>query len=91
MPDNIEVDADRARFDAADLTIRRINMALRKLIYNDGITDVTVLNPASKHSLAVGILQALPHSLRGQPRMVRLRAHRRSGGDHQRPGGLVGG
>ncbi len=67
MPDNIEVDGDRARFDAADLTIRQINMALRKLIYNDGIVDVTVLNPASKHSLAVGILKRCRIHFEGSP------------------------
>ena len=67
MPDNIEVDGNRARFDAADLTIRQINMALRKLIYIDGIVDVTVLNPASKHSLAVGILKRCRIHFEGSP------------------------
>ena len=67
MPDNIEVDGGRARFDATDLTIRQINMALRQLIYNDGVTDVTVLNPASKHSLAVGILKRCRIHFEGSP------------------------
>ena len=67
MPTNIEVDGGRARFDAADLTIRQINMALRQLIYNDGITDVTVLNPSSKHSLAVGILKRCRIHFEGSP------------------------
>ena len=67
MPDNIEVDSGRARFDATDLTIRQINMALRKLIYNDGIVDVTVLNPSSKHSLAVGILKRCRIHFEGSP------------------------
>ena len=67
MPDNIEVDGDKARFDAHDLTIRQINMALRKLIYEDGIHDVTVLNPRSKHSLAVGILKRCRIHFEGSP------------------------
>ena len=67
MPDNVEVDGARARFDAADLTIRQINMVLRKLIYDDGITDVTVFNPASKHSLAVGILKRCRIHFEGSP------------------------
>lgn len=67
MPDNIEMDGTRARFDATDLSIRQINMALRKLIYNDGIVDVTVLNPASKHSLAVGILKRCRIHFEGSP------------------------
>jgi methylamine---glutamate N-methyltransferase subunit B len=46
----------RAVFDAADLTTRQINLELRRLVYNEGITDVTMLNPGAKHSLAVGIL-----------------------------------
>lgn len=67
MPENIEVDGSRARFDAADLSIRQINMALRKLIYEDGVTDVTVVNPNSKHSLAVGILKRCNIRFEGSP------------------------
>jgi glutamate synthase domain-containing protein 3 len=51
-----EIDGDRAQFDARDLTIRKINAELRRLIYEEGISDVTVLNPGAKHSLGVGIL-----------------------------------
>ena len=51
-----EIDGDRAQFDARDLTIRKINAELRRLIYEEGVTDVTVLNPGAKHSLGVGIL-----------------------------------
>ena len=51
-----EIDGDRAQFDARDLTIRKINAELRRLIYEEGIKDVTVLNPGAKHSLGVGIL-----------------------------------
>ena len=51
-----EFDGDRARFDARDLTIRKINAELRRLLYEEGVKDVTVLNPGAKHSLGVGIL-----------------------------------
>ncbi len=67
MPDNIEVDGGAARFDAADLTTRQINMALRKLIYEDGIEDATILNPSSKHSLAVCILKRCSITFEGSP------------------------
>jgi glutamate synthase domain-containing protein 3 len=46
----------RAVFDAAALTTRQINLELRRLIYDEGVTEVTVQNPGAKHSLAVGIL-----------------------------------
>jgi methylamine---glutamate N-methyltransferase subunit B len=46
----------KASFDAAELTTRQINLELRRLIYNEQITDVTLQNPGAKHSLAVGIL-----------------------------------
>jgi methylamine---glutamate N-methyltransferase subunit B len=45
-----------ATFDAAELTTRQINLELRRLVYDEGISDVTILNPGAKHSLAVGIL-----------------------------------
>ena len=48
--------ATTAVFDAKDLTTRKINLELRDLIYERGITDVTVQNPGAKHSLGVGIL-----------------------------------
>jgi methylamine---glutamate N-methyltransferase subunit B len=51
-----EIDGDRATFDARDLTTRLINLELRRLLYKEGITDVTVQNPGAKHSLGVGIL-----------------------------------
>jgi methylamine---glutamate N-methyltransferase subunit B len=51
-----EIDGDRATFDARDLTTRLINLELRRLLYEEGITDVTVQNPGAKHSLGVGIL-----------------------------------
>jgi methylamine---glutamate N-methyltransferase subunit B len=51
-----EIDGDRATFDARDLSTRLINLELRRLLYEEGVTDVTVLNPGAKHSLGVGIL-----------------------------------
>jgi methylamine---glutamate N-methyltransferase subunit B len=52
-----ESDGKRAQFDARELTTRKINAELRRLIYDEGVTDVTVLNPGARHSLGVGILQ----------------------------------
>jgi glutamate synthase domain-containing protein 3 len=51
-----EVDGDRARFDAKDLTTRLINLELRRLVYEEGVTEVEVDNPMSRHSIGVGIL-----------------------------------
>jgi glutamate synthase domain-containing protein 3 len=55
-PRTAEIDGDRATFDAKDLTTRLINLELRRLLYEEGVTDVTVQNPGAKHSLGVGIL-----------------------------------
>src|SRR6266513_5196689 len=56
VPHVSEVDGGRAVFDARDLTTRQINLELRWLLYEQGVTDVTVKNPGSKHSIGVGIL-----------------------------------
>jgi methylamine---glutamate N-methyltransferase subunit B len=56
-PGTATIDGTRAEFDAKDLTTRKINAELRRLIYEEGIRDVTVLNPGARHSLGVGILQ----------------------------------
>jgi glutamate synthase domain-containing protein 3 len=56
VPHVSEIDGDKATFDARDLTTRQINLELRSLIYDQGVRDVTVLNPGSRHSLGVGIL-----------------------------------
>ena len=55
-PGVAEIDGDTATFDARDLTTRKINAELRRLVYEEGVTDVTILNPGAKHSLGVGIL-----------------------------------
>ena len=51
-----EIDGTVARFDAQDLSTRQINLELRWLLYEQGIKDVTVLNPGARHSLGTGIL-----------------------------------
>jgi glutamate synthase domain-containing protein 3 len=55
-PRTATVEHGRATFDARDLTTRQINLELRRLLYEEGITDVTVQNPGAKHSIGVGIL-----------------------------------
>src|ERR671937_419585 len=56
VPKVSDVSGERAAFDAAPLTTRQINLELRWLLYEQGVTDVTVKNPGSKHSIGVGIL-----------------------------------
>ena len=51
-----EIADGRATFDAKDLSTRLINLELRRLLYEEGVKDVTVQNPGAKHSLGVGIL-----------------------------------
>ena len=45
-----------ATFDARELTTRTINLELRRLLYEEGVREVVVRNPMSRHSLGVGIL-----------------------------------
>ncbi len=56
VPNVSEVDGEKAVFDAKDLSTRKINLELKWLINEQGVKDVTVKNPGSKHSLGVGIL-----------------------------------
>ena len=51
------IEDGKATFDAAELTTRKVNLELRSLIYEQGIDDVTILNPGGLHSLGVGILK----------------------------------
>jgi methylamine---glutamate N-methyltransferase subunit B len=51
-----EIDGATAEFDARDLSTRQINLELRWLLNEQGVTDITVRNPGAKHSLGVGIL-----------------------------------
>src|SRR3989454_11266657 len=56
VPRIAKIDGERAVFDAKNLSTRKINLELRWLLYEQGVKDVTVLNPGAKHSLGVGIL-----------------------------------
>jgi methylamine---glutamate N-methyltransferase subunit B len=56
IPKVSEIDGERAQFDAREMTTRRINMELRWLLYEQGVREVTVLNPGARHSLGAGIL-----------------------------------
>lgn len=56
VPRISEIDGERAVFDAKNLSTRQVNLELRWLLYEQGVKDVTVLNPGAKHSLGVGIL-----------------------------------
>src|SRR5213078_1814836 len=56
VPKIAEIEGASAQFDAKELTTRQINLELRWLLYEQGVKDVTVLNPGAKHSLGVGIL-----------------------------------
>ena len=56
VPRISEIEGDRARLDAHKLTTRRINLELRWLLYEQGVREVTVLNPGARHSLGAGIL-----------------------------------
>ena len=55
-PKTSVISGHTAELDAADLTIRQINLELRRLLYTEGVTEVTVLNPKARHSVAVGLL-----------------------------------
>jgi glutamate synthase domain-containing protein 3 len=56
IPRIAEVDGERAVLDARELSTRKINAELRWLLYDQGVTDVTIHNPSARHSLAAGIL-----------------------------------
>jgi glutamate synthase domain-containing protein 3 len=51
------IEDGKATFDAHALSTRQINLELRRLLYEEGVDDVTVLNPGAKHSIGVGILR----------------------------------
>jgi len=55
-PRTAEIGDGKATFDAHDLSTRQINLELRRLLYEERVNDVTVLNPGAKHSLGVGLL-----------------------------------
>lgn len=66
-PMTAQIDGSRAVIDATDLTTRKINLELKRIIYDEGVTDVTIENPGSKHSLGVGILKRCSITFNGSP------------------------
>jgi glutamate synthase domain-containing protein 3 len=56
VPRIAEIDGDRATFDAKQLTTRQINLELRRLVYEEGVHEVSIQNPGARHSFGVGIL-----------------------------------
>ena len=56
VPKTSSIDGETAELDARELSTRQINLELRWLINEQGVTDVTVRNPGAKHSLGVGLL-----------------------------------
>ncbi len=56
VPRVSEIHGEEAVFDARELTTRKINLELRWLVYEQGVRNVTVLNPGAQHSLGAGIL-----------------------------------
>ena len=56
VPKSSKIDGASAVLDASELTTRKINAELRWLIYEQGVKQVSVLNPSARHSLGVAIL-----------------------------------
>ena len=56
VPRISEIDGETASFDAHQLTTRQINLELRWLLYEEGVKEVTILNPGARHSLGAGLL-----------------------------------
>ncbi|GAA5125914.1 GXGXG motif-containing protein [Haloechinothrix salitolerans] len=56
-PRTAVVSGDKAELDAADLSTRQINLELRRLLNEEGVSDITVRNPRARHSIAVGLLE----------------------------------
>jgi methylamine---glutamate N-methyltransferase subunit B len=55
-PKTAVISGDTAELDAAELSTRQINLELRRLLTTEGVSDVTLLNPRARHSIAVGLL-----------------------------------
>jgi methylamine---glutamate N-methyltransferase subunit B len=56
VPKAAKIDGQSAVIEAREMTTRKINAELRWLIYEQGVTDVTVRDPSARHSLGVAIL-----------------------------------
>jgi methylamine---glutamate N-methyltransferase subunit B len=65
VPKSSEIDGTSAVFDATGRSTREINLELRWLLYEEGVDDVTLLNPGAKHSIAVGLLRRCKLRLEG--------------------------
>ena len=89
VPKVSEIDGTSAEFDAHDLSTRQINLELRWLLNEQGVTDVTVRNPGCEALARRRHPHPLQDHLRRQPRLLRLRHHRRARGAHQGPRRLV--
>lgn len=61
------ITGDRAVIDARELTTRKLNLELKRIVYDEGVNDVTIENPGSKHSLGVGILKRCTLTFEGSP------------------------
>jgi len=66
-PMTAEIEGDSAVIDATDLTTRKINLELKRIVYDEGVNNVTIVNPGSKHSLGVGILKRCNITFEGSP------------------------
>ena len=66
-PETAEIDGTSAVLDCADLSTRQINLEIRRLVYELAVTDVTLNNPGSKHSIGVGILKRCKIHVTGSP------------------------
>ncbi|HXY43402.1 MAG TPA: hypothetical protein VEH29_04385 [Acidimicrobiales bacterium] len=56
-PRTSQISGDKAIFDATGHTTRTINLEIRWLLTEEGVKDITVLNPGAKHSIGVAILE----------------------------------
>ena len=66
-PMTAEVDGDSAVIDGTDRTTRKINLELKRIVDDEGVNTVTIVNPGSKHSLGVGILKRCNITFEGSP------------------------
>ncbi len=56
-PKTSKIEDGRAVFDATGYSTRRVNLEIRWLLVDQGVRDITVLNPGAKHSIGVAILE----------------------------------
>jgi glutamate synthase domain-containing protein 3 len=56
-PRTSKIEDGTATFDAGEHSTREINLELRRLLVEEGVKDIKVLNPGAKHSLGVAILE----------------------------------